>query len=98
MRVIRHLHSDSSCLDAERLAAVISDEEMYISDEESLMDENIGSTPMHIISEDMASIPLALCGFLAVNIAALSVVDRTLGSGSSGIFVLVPSLLMLRAS
>ena len=53
---------------------------------------------MHIISEDMASVTLALFGFLPVNLAALCVVDRTLGTGCSGIDVLVPSLLMLCAS
>ena len=72
----------------------ISDDEMSISD----MADHVGSTPMHTISEHMASVPLALCGFLAVNLASLSVVDLSLGTGCSGIDVLVPSLLMLCAS
>ena len=94
MHVIRILEEDSSCLGSERLAIPISDDEMSISD----MADHVGSTPMHNISEHMASVPLALCGFLAVNLASLSVVDLSLGTGCSGIDVLVPSLLMLCAS
>ena len=94
MPAIRILEEDSSCLGSERLAAVISDDEMSISD----MADRVGSTPMHTISEHMAFVPLALCGFLAVNLASLSVVDLSLGTGCSGIDVLVPSLLMLCAS
>ena len=98
MHIIRIVEADSSCLGSESLAAAISDDYMYISDEDRLMDEHVGSTPMRIIGEHMASVPLAFCGFLAVNLASLSVVDLTLGTGCGGIDVLVPSLLMLCAS
>jgi site-specific DNA-cytosine methylase len=94
MHVIRLLEEDSSCLCSERLAIPISDDEMSISD----MADHVGSTPMHTISEHMASVPLELCGFLAVNLASLSVLHLSLGTGCSGIDVLVPSLLMLCAS
>ena len=94
MPVIRILEDDSSCLGSERLVTVISDDEMSTSD----MVDHVGSTPMHTISAHMATLDPLLCGFLAANLACLSRIDLSLGTGCSGIDVLVPSLLMLCAS
>ena len=94
MSVIRILEEDSSCLCSGGLPIPISDDEMSISD----MADHVGSTPMHAVSQHMASVSVALCGLLAVNLASLSMVDLSLGTGCSGIDVLVPSLLMLCAS
>ena len=76
------------------MGIVISDDEMSISD----MVDHVGSTPMHTISAHMATLDPLLCGFLVANLACLSRIDLSLGTGCSGIDVLVPSLLMLCAS